>query len=271
MKMKILFVGLTILMTLLVVAQTQAVEGELRLLEEKEQMEGCLLKAYGREGKPTRICANGFERVGFVCYPKCKENYTAVGAVCWENCPSGWKEDGVSFCLKPPSHKRTVEYALWDKEKCESENSNGCERWGLSYYPKCKENFHSVGCCLCSPDCPNGHESDIGKSCAKKPYGRGVGEPLVCKEGEQQHARLCYSSCSEGYKSVGPVCWGRCPEGFTQCGALCLKGKKCADQIKTYFDGVLKAVSDFGDEKNVEGTIDVGKFAKDFIFDVCSM
>lgn len=47
------------------------------------------------------------------------------------------------------------------------------------FYPKCKPGFHSFGCCICTPDCPDGW-TDIGVSC-KKPnyYGRGVGYPVT--------------------------------------------------------------------------------------------
>ncbi len=41
-------------------------------------------------------------------------------------------------------------------------------------YPKCQSGFHAVGCCVCSPTCPDGM-NDIGISCGKNSYGRGVG------------------------------------------------------------------------------------------------
>lgn len=62
-----------------------------------------------------------------------------------------------------------------------------CPQNGALYYPKCKQNFHNVGCCICSPDCPSGW-TDIGVSC-KKPesYGRGTGYSILfnkCRNNE---------------------------------------------------------------------------------------
>ena len=66
------------------------------------------------------------------------------------------------------------------KEKIHLVVNNGIIRIilrGLVMYPKCKEGFHNVGCCICSPTCPNGF-TDIGVSCQKpSDYGRGVGYP----------------------------------------------------------------------------------------------
>jgi hypothetical protein len=113
--------------------------------------------------------------------------------------------------------------------------------------------------------------TDIGISCAKKSYGRGVGHVLECKPEESYDAGLCYTPCENGWKSVGPVCWGRCPAGYTECGALCMKDGQCSDQIKNYFTGLLDIIKAFAEAKYVEGIIDIGKFAKDFIYDICPM
>lgn len=59
--------------------------------------------------------------------------------------------------------------------RCEKDNGVGnCEENGLIWYPKCKYGYHPVGCCICSPNCPSGWD-DIGVSCTKPTYGRGVG------------------------------------------------------------------------------------------------
>jgi hypothetical protein len=95
--------------------------------------------------------------------------------VCWQNCPGGFRDDGA-FCAKPGPYGRGAGYALWDEGKCRRQNG-ACEKSGLIWYPKCRAGFHPVGCCVCSPDCVNGMK-DIGVSCAKGSYGRGVGEAL---------------------------------------------------------------------------------------------
>jgi len=38
------------------------------------------------------------------------------------------------------------------RQRCESENSQGCEKYGEMYYPKCKAGYHATGCCICSPN-----------------------------------------------------------------------------------------------------------------------
>ena len=176
-----------------------------------------------------------------MCYPTCKSGYSGVGPVCWQNCPPGFTDTGAD-CLKPASYGRGAGYALWHKSECESENPQGCEKNGLLYYPKCKEGFHSVGCCICSPDCSDGM-TDIEVSCQKQSYGRGAGVPLICGSGKEEDAALCYDSCKTGYDGIGPVCWDSCPTGKYQCGALCLPTKDdCTkDMLKLGLD-VLNAV-----------------------------
>jgi len=101
------------------------------------------------------------------------------------------------------------------------------------YYPKCKDGFHAVGCCVCSPNCVNGM-TDIGVSCQKKSYGRGAGSPLVCGDGKDEDAGLCYDKCKSDYQGVGPVCWKSCPTGWLDCGALCIEGyASCTSQNKS--------------------------------------
>jgi len=61
----------------------------------------------------------------------------------------------------------------------------GCELYGLLWYPKCKANFHRFGCCICTPNCPKGM-TDIGISCAKESYSRGLGEFMRCAAHEEE-------------------------------------------------------------------------------------
>jgi hypothetical protein len=77
---------------------------------------------------------------------------------------------------------------------------------------------------------------------------------LICAEGSEQNAALCYPPCGDGYQGVGPVCWGGCPEGLISCGALCLKDAvECASKVaelgKAGFDaaaGIADAEDTFG-------------------------
>jgi len=205
--------------------------------------EGCWLRSYGRgAGKPITVCKDGLDKNGLLCYPKCKEGFSGAGPVCWQRCQAGFRDDGM-FCFKPKPYGRGVGYPIWSKGKCEKEHSQGCEKHLAMWYPKCKPGFHNVGCCICSPNCMEG-QTDIGISCGKKSYGRGVGEPLTCAKGLELSGAICYPPCKAGYKGIGPVCWGGCPAGYNACGALCLKDKSCAGKLLDYGKTALKIVED---------------------------
>jgi hypothetical protein len=92
--------------------------------------------------------------------------------------------------------------------RCENDHGRGnCEKDGAIVYPKCRANFHNVGCCVCSPNCPNGM-NDIGVSCAKTSQGRTAGTPVhACPPDMDKDGALCYPKCKAGFKGIGPVCW----------------------------------------------------------------
>ncbi|CAF1187120.1 unnamed protein product [Rotaria sordida] len=116
-------------------------------------------------------------------------------------------------------------------KRCEAEHgAENCEKSGAIVYPKCKSGFKSVGCCICSPQCPEGM-SDLGISCAKSTYGRGAGvSRLQCPDDKEQDAGLCYSKCQDGLNGVGPVCWQICPASIpVACGLMCAVDKSTCD------------------------------------------
>ena len=137
------------------------------------------------------------------------------------------------------------------------------------WYPRCQNNFYNVACCICSPKCPSGM-TDIGISCSKGSYGRGWGTVLECKTNEIYDAGLCYSGCENGYKGIGPVCWAQsCPEGYSQCGALCIKGQGCMGKVKSYLEDMVKIITDVVSKDAGKAIIDIGKYAGEFMFDLC--
>lgn len=77
-------------------------------------------------------------------------------------CPEGFTDAGAT-CTKPKSYGRGTGFL--SQKACEAVKSS-CEVSGALYYPKCKEGFHAVGCCVCSPDCPKDMK-DIGVACEK--------------------------------------------------------------------------------------------------------
>ena len=95
---------------------------------------------------------------------------------------------------------------------------------------------------MCAPECPSGM-TDIGVSCQKDSYGRGVGESLGCGANEQNNAGLCYPFCGSGFTGNGPVCWGQCAAGGTDCGAACTdSSSECRDTIT----GIISSVDQVG-------------------------
>lgn len=151
----------------------------------------CYKNAYSPStGKPVHSCPDGYEKDGALCYEKCRDGFYGIGPVCWSHCPSGFKDTGL-HCLKPDSYGRGAGYT--ERSKCNRKaNGRGCNKNGALFYPRCRENFHQSGCCVCSPDCPSGMK-DIGVSCEKSSYGRGVGKPLGCSSDERNSGGLCYS------------------------------------------------------------------------------
>lgn len=196
----------------------------------------CWRQSYGNGAGEPYACPAGMERNGLLCYPTCKPGYGGNGPVCWQTCPAGYRDTGAD-CLKPAAYGRGAGYVLWDRGKCEHENSQGCEQNGALIYPKCKAGFHAVGCCICSPDCP-ADMTDIGVSCQKGSYGRGAGQELAmgtCAPGLQKDpsGALCYPVCKAGYHMVGPVCWQNCPaQQPADCAAGCASDSKaCATAV----------------------------------------
>jgi hypothetical protein len=191
----------------------------------------CWKKNYGRGvGTVPTECSTDYDKDAGLCYKKCPSGYAGVGPVCWQSCPQGWRDDGA-FCAKPEAYGRGAGYPwqfgddLNDNgmiKRCEDANGKGnCEKDGAMYYPKCKANFHKVGCCICSPDCPAGMP-DIGVSCTKQTSTRGMGTVPNCGSGLSYDAGLCYEGCPRDYDGVGPICWSKCPSDYPfPCGAGC--------------------------------------------------
>jgi len=235
----------------------------------------CWLKSSGRGvGKPLSTCPAGPEQNSLLCYPVCNTGYTGVGPLCWQTCPDGFTDTGAD-CLKPASYGRGAGYALLALSQCQSDNPQGCEQNGLLYYPLCAANFHNVGCCVCSPNCPAGW-TDIGVSCQKGSYGRGAGIPLVCAAGQEEDTGLCYTPCSSGYQGIGPVCWASCPSGMTACGAMCVAGaEECADKmLQIGTDALTIAASLVGGDEDpdldFEDVEAVTELVDDLVIPICS-
>ncbi len=183
----------------------------------------CWRDSYPNGAGETLDCASGLEKSGQLCYPPTRAGYSCAGTVCLGSCPAGFADVGA-LCQKPAPYGRGAGYSIFSESQCNKDNpSVGCEQSGVMYYPRCQANFHAVGCCICSPDCPPGM-TDTGADCAKTSYTRGAGVPITqCPAGLQQSGLVCYPACKTGYQMVGPVCWDqKCPADYPiQCGASC--------------------------------------------------
>lgn len=196
---------------------------------------------------------------------------------------SRYRDDGTSCWID--TYGRGAGYALWDKGKCEAENPQGCEQYGLLYYPKCNSGYKPVGCCLCEPDggpramkrlsdrqyC-NPDEEMIAGLCYKKPkpgfkcvgidcrYSKEVKSkigqlPTGCPPDRELHGRLCYPKCGEGYtRDAGNIeyCSKACPDGYTDIGiGGCVKPKEELIKIGVCPQGKVKSGARCYDEKTV--------------------
>jgi len=196
----------------------------------------CWKDSYGRgAGTIPRNCPSNMDNDGFLCYPKCRSGYKSFATMCIPRCPAGFTDTGL-HCLKGKPYGRGAGYP-WKfgdrafsldgaRARCRRDNRQGCEKVGEIIYPKCKPGFRRIGCCICSPQCPPGM-TDIGISCQKNTYDRGVGKLRNCNAGQERDAGLCYPRCNGGYTGIGPVCWAqKCPSQFpVNCGASCAKSR----------------------------------------------
>jgi len=188
------------------------------------------------------VVKKGYPRgVGKVKFPKCNPGEQLYGSICYPACQPGYEnilsnicrktgcgglagavDQGVS-CAKPGSYGRGTGYVSFEERKCKRDyGQNGCEWLGAMVYPKCKAGFYNVGHNVCSPKCPDGY-GDSGANCFKPTYGRGAGvSRLVCAQGLQENAGLCYKPCPLNTYGVGPVCWSNCSAGTpVACGLFC--------------------------------------------------
>jgi len=153
------------------------------------------------------VCPSNTDSNAGLCYPKCKAGYKGVGPVCWSTCPTGYRDDGA-YCAKPTTqHGRGV--GMITRGLCEKKYGKGkCEKQSGLWYQKCRSGFKGVGP-MCWPTCPPNSAHDIGVSCAKGTYGRGVGKPV--------------SACPNGKIKVGALCYDPCPNGYYRDLLLCKK------------------------------------------------
>lgn len=228
--------------------------------EEKSRARLCWRDTYGRGvGTIPTTCPAGKEERAGLCYDKCRPGFRDFVTMCVPTCPAGFQDTGL-HCLKPgPVVRSAFAWKLGDKPfslddaRARCARSADGRRYGCGtfnsntiVYSQCPTGYKTapVATSLCTPVCPSG-TTDIGVSCQKNTYDRGVGRPKVCAPGLQADAGLCYASCSQGYAGVGPVCWNACPRKLpVNCGAACAASKNdCATIVADQVTGPIIAAA----------------------------
>lgn len=193
----------------------------------------------------NQTCPDGYVLQDGMCYKPCKAGYSGAATMCVPDCPPGYRNDGL-YCYKAGSRGTTYGRGVgripdancdpgwtlrgggalswcdngafwpWDLKTQNSNKSCGDneEMYGGLCYPKCDAGYHADGCCLCSQDCPPGM-IDIGISCQKQTYDRGVGlVPALAfkfkgraipygKGDPAANAKALGDSVSQAWKSLG--------------------------------------------------------------------
>ncbi len=221
---------------------------------EADKAKVCWRNTYGRGvGTVPRNCPPGqSEDTAGLCYTNCRPGYHQFVTMCVPDCPAGFRDDGL-FCFKPaPIARDEYPWKLGDtafslddaRARCAAAHGSNCETANSStiVYSTCPSGYQQAPIItdLCSPVCP-ADTTDIGISCQKHTYDRGVGNLMSCNSNQEYDAGLCYNGCKTGFTGVGPVCWAACPASLpVNCGASCAKDiGECAqsvtDQITTPF------------------------------------
>lgn len=178
----------------------------------KDNVNWCnsLESPYAPQTRLPDSCPAGHDFFAGLCYPACRSGFYGQLTMCIPNCPSGFRNDGL-FCFKPAPYGRGFGSPM--KTTCKgwkcSSNCGSKERCGALCYSRCRDGYSAFGCNICSPKCPS-NTADVGISCAKKTYDRGVGKIPGCRSGETMTAGLCHTPCKDGYEFRAGVCWKKC-------------------------------------------------------------
>jgi hypothetical protein len=101
--------------------------------------------------KGEKTCPTGWKHLGW------QVSGFELKKRCLKDCPDGLVDEyyGGITCRRA-LYARGVGY-VWSpgssgQSKCEADKGVGnCEKWGVTWYQKCREGWYSVGCCLCEP------------------------------------------------------------------------------------------------------------------------
>ena len=141
--------------------------------------------------------------VGTATFLACRKGRDKVGGLCYDKCKSGYSVNkNNKLRCKPPgeaSYGRgagKIPHAIHGCRSREKQN-------GLCY-DRCREGYRGEG-----PVC---HRRAQGYD--RQPF------PLksTCEQSKEMHQGLCYKHCRPGTKGIGPVCWAKKTKGYVDCG-----------------------------------------------------
>jgi hypothetical protein len=151
-------------------------------------------------GLCRKRCRNGYKRSGLSCMEECKSDETDDGLTCridskiissdntqcpWydkcglvsargcSKCPDGYINDGCTCRRDVKVRGKDIYTDIGQPFQC---SSNEEYQAGLCY-DKCKRGYKGQSI-ICWQDCPN-NSTDIGISCQKDSYYRGIGDAMI--------------------------------------------------------------------------------------------
>jgi hypothetical protein len=187
-------------------------------------------------------CADGTERDGLFCYPKCKPGYHKVGCcICSPDCPPGLLDTGIS-CTKVGTTRNTVFQLARTKNrivpystktvtpittvveqtpppvqptdtKCpDGKTYNPWTKDCVNSCPDGYERFHG----LCYPNC----NIEAAKKGLPGTYSPSVSFPQLCIQDIPPNTvivaddGLTFRTCPAGTEYLESACYDKCPDGF---------------------------------------------------------
>ena len=118
----------------------------------------CWKESYGRGvGGLPGGCPKDKEKMGLMCYDKCKPKFSAVAFVCWADCDPGYNNDGLT-CRSPKPLHTYVRHSY-------GRGIGSYETQAGLCYHKCKKGFVVIGP-VCWGKCGGKLPFDCGAGCA---------------------------------------------------------------------------------------------------------
>ena len=215
--------------------------------------------------KANGVCPSDYDRVGtpgaYICYPKCKSDYTAFGITCYANkCPSGTTERTSGMCTDNCNSGYS-----WDESACYKncrtnffrsslgfcqENCHDMSYSGMStptklitagicsaYNFSCPSSYDRAGVGTSTPTCyrplasrartetcPRGYYKSTKHTCEKDTYNIGAGTGKECVRGQSGLCTLRPLRCGGGVREeVDSLCYNPCQPKFNG-GITCPEG-----------------------------------------------